>query len=75
MAGQAVALSAQAMPVTTAALGGAWAASARAPHSSAITGMSVPPVATWSDSSGEANASAVAPSAWRGLAPGMRNAR
>jgi hypothetical protein len=46
-AGQAVALSAQAMPVVTAAARGvSLAASARDIHSRVITGTSVPPVAT-----------------------------
>jgi hypothetical protein len=74
-AGQAVALSAQAMPVTMAALPGARAAAARATHSSAITAMSVPPFATCNDTTGEAAANAVAGSARRDRTPEIRNAR
>jgi hypothetical protein len=87
-AGQAVALRAQAMPVATAAVRGARAEragviragvmTARDRHSSAITGTSVPPVATWSDMTGEARAktvlrSAVCPGASRPAAA-SRNA-
>jgi hypothetical protein len=74
-AGQAMAFSAHAMPAARAARRGARSASASATHSNAITGRSVPPVASGSASTGEASASAVLRSACRGGAPGMRNAR
>ena len=74
-AGQAMAFSAHAMPAARAARRGARSASASATHSNAITGRSVPPVASGSASTGEASASAVLRSACRGGAQGMRNAR
>jgi hypothetical protein len=74
-AGQPKAFSAHAMPAARAARRGARSASASATHSNAITGRSVPPVASGSASTGEASASAVLRSACRGGAQGMRNAR
>ncbi len=86
-AGQAVALRAHAMPMATADVRGArvecagsgGVKTARDRHSSAITGTSVPPVATCSDMTGEASAktvlrSAVRPGASRAAAA-SRNAR
>ena len=59
-AGQAVALSAQAMPLVMAVAPGlSVAASAKDAHSAAMTGTSVLPLATWSDTTGEASANAV----------------
>jgi hypothetical protein len=74
-AGQAMAFSPHATPAARAARRGARSASASATHSAAITGRSVPPVASGSASTGKASASAVLRSARRGGAPGMRNAR
>jgi hypothetical protein len=79
-AGQAVTLSAQATPTATparrdAGADGARAVSASATHSSAMTGTSVPPVATCRDRTGEAIANAADRSASALVWPGIRKAR
>jgi hypothetical protein len=79
-AGQAITLSAQATPTVTPArraarAAGPRAASASARQSRAMTGMSVPPVATCRDKTGEAIANATERSAAALVWPGIRKAR